>query len=149
MCLINTLKVKTSINVHALDVLKEIFRFEAELQIWHKNCSFPKWIFKNHASDKHPQSGNINVDSIDVFIDIFEISSSVTNLTWETVLFGKNSFNFQRSLSTNIKLVHTLKKSLCGFSSNNFWKFIHKYNILSLLCLVETALTLKDIYQHQ
>ena len=45
----------------------------------------PKMNFQNHVSDKHPQSENINVDSIDVFIDIFEISSSVTNLTWETV----------------------------------------------------------------
>ena len=63
-------------------------------------------------------------------------------------MFGRNSFNFQRSLSTNIKLVHTLKKSLCGFWANNFWKFIHKCNILSLLCLEETALTFKDLYQH-
>ena len=63
-------------------------------------------------------------------------------------MFGRNSFNFQRSLSTPIKLVHTLKKSLCGFWSNIFWKFIHKYNILSRLCLEETALTFKDLYQH-
>ena len=63
-------------------------------------------------------------------------------------MFLRNIFNFQISLSTNIKLVRTLKKSLCGFWSNNFWKFIHKCNILSLLCFGETALTFKDLYQH-
>ena len=35
-------------------------------------------------------------------------------------MFGRNSFSSQRSLSTHLKLVHTLKKWLCGFSSNNF-----------------------------
>ena len=63
-------------------------------------------------------------------------------------MFWRYSFNFQTSLSTTINLVHTLKKSLCGFWAKIFWKFIHKSNILSLLCLGETALTFKDLYQH-
>ena len=38
-------------------------------------------------------------------------------------MFWRNSFNFQKSLSTTINLVHTLKKSLCGFWANNFVVF--------------------------
>ena len=37
-----------------------------------------------------------------------------------TVGFGRNSFTSQRSLSTHIKLVHTIKKPLYGIWTTNF-----------------------------
>ena len=33
--------------------------------------------FSNHVSDKHPQSENINVHSLDVLIEIFEIEAEL------------------------------------------------------------------------
>ena len=42
----------------------------------------------------------------------------------------------------------TNKKGTLLILINNFWKFIHKCNILSLLCSGETALNFKDIYEH-
>ena len=36
-----------NINVHSLDILIEIFEIWSRVKIWHRNCFFPKWIFKS------------------------------------------------------------------------------------------------------
>ena len=48
---------------------------------------------QNHVSDKHPETENINVHSLDVLIEIFEISSWVTNLTKKLFLPKMNIQN--------------------------------------------------------
>ena len=60
-------------------------RFEAELQIWHRNCFFLNE-YSNHVSDKHPQKENISVHSLDVLIETFVIWIWVTNLTQKLFL---------------------------------------------------------------
>ena len=64
------------------------------------------------------------------------------------VAFESNSCDSQRSLSIHVRLVHTIEKPLCRIQSHKLWTFIQKYYIVSLLCLEETAVTLKELYQH-
>ena len=65
---------------------------------------------------------------------------SFANKFWKSI----QEHHTLSQLSTHIKVVHTLKKSVCGFWSSNFWKFIQEYFILSLLCL--RAVTALQIY---
>ena len=57
-------------------------------------------------------------------------------------MLGRNSFTCQKSWSTDTQLQFILQRSRFVDSNQvSFEIFVHRYNIFSLLCLVETALT--------
>ena len=65
---------------------------------------------QNHLSDKQPETENINVHSLDVYIEIFEISCYVTNLTQKLFLPKMNIQNHvsDKHPQSEIPNVHSL-----------------------------------------
>jgi hypothetical protein len=68
-------------------------------------------------------------------------------LHFVSVVFGRNSCYSQRTLSKNVKLVHTIKKPLYGISSHKLWIFIQECYILSFChcCVWKKQLWLSKI----
>jgi hypothetical protein len=110
--------------------------------VWKKHL----WLSKNSINTCKTGSGYRQATLWDFITQILNIHSRI--LHFVIVVFGRNSCDSQRTLSTHIKLVHVIDKPLYGISLHKFWIFIQEYYILSLLCLEETAVTLKELYQH-
>ena len=127
----------------------ELTNFEysfKNITFWH-HCVWKKQLYLSKISINTHKTGSYNKEAT-----LWDLSSQILNINsrilhFVTVVFKRNSFTSQRSPWTHLKLVHTIKKPLYGIWAQKFWIFIQEYYILSLLCLKETALSLKDLHQ--
>ena len=85
------------------------------LQRSHNCCVWQKQLYLSKILVNRQKTGlySKEVTLWILTMHLFKIPSQIEHFV--NVVFGKNSFTCQRSWSTNIKLVHTLKKSLCEF----------------------------------
>jgi hypothetical protein len=77
-------------------------------------CVWKKQLYLSKISINTYKTGSYNKEATlwDLNSQILNIPSRI--LHFDTIVFGRNSFTSQRSPSTHIKLVHTIKKPLYG-----------------------------------
>ena len=108
---------------------KKSVRFEAELQIWQRSVS-SRNEYSNHGSDKHPQSGNINVHGLDPQSDFFIVwtnSSRVYLLLRQKVSFNQGPL-VQFKVRWTVVFLKCHKLFLYLFETNSLQKRDYRGN---------------------
>jgi hypothetical protein len=97
------------LNSQILNILSRILHFVHFVTVvWKKQLYLSKISINTHKTGSYNEEATL----WDLNSQILNIHSRI--LHFVTVVFGRNSFTSQRSPSTHIKMVHTIKKPLYG-----------------------------------